>query len=216
VIVVDGKKRAEVMSAAPTVQAVLGDAKVPLGRYDLTKPARQAPPTPTIKVRRLLSEMVTRNVAIPQATVRRKDGDLPPFSQKVVRKGRPGIKTVWIAYVPRKRGKAKAVITQKVRRKPVARIVAVGPQGGGAGSAANLNWAALAQCESGGNPRAVNPAGYYGLYQFSPQSWQSAGGTGLPSNASPAEQTYRAQVLYNKVGGRWQGQWPHCGSRLFS
>jgi hypothetical protein len=28
-----------------------------------------------------------------------------------------------------------------------------------------LNWRALARCESGGNPRAVNPAGYYGLYQ---------------------------------------------------
>ena len=32
----------------------------------------------------------------------------------------------------------------------------------------SLNWAALARCESGGNPRAVNPAGYYGLYQFTP------------------------------------------------
>ena len=29
------------------------------------------------------------------------------------------------------------------------------------------NWIGLARCESGGNPNAVNPSGFYGLYQFS-------------------------------------------------
>jgi hypothetical protein len=216
VIKVDGKKHTEVWSTGSTVQAVLTEAKVTLGRYDWTIPARTAPPAETIKVRRLLSKIVRKDVAIPQSTVRKKDDDLPPFSQKVLRKGRPGSKTVWTAYVRRKGKKVKAVIAQKVRRKPVSRIIAVGPQGASTGAAANLNWAALAQCESGGNPKAVNPAGYYGLYQFSMATWQSAGGSGLPSNASAAEQTYRAQVLYNKVNGRWQGQWPNCGSRLFS
>ena len=67
-----------------------------------------------------------------------------------------------------------------------------------------LNWPALARCESGGNPRAVNPAGYYGLYQFSLSSWTAVGGTGRPSDAVPAEQTYRAQLLYNRVQGRWR------------
>jgi hypothetical protein len=76
-----------------------------------------------------------------------------------------------------------------------------------------LNWAALARCESGGNPRAVNPAGYYGLYQFSPSTWRSVGGSGLPSRASSAEQTRRAVILYHRSGA---GQWPHCGPRLFS
>ena len=48
-----------------------------------------------------------------------------------------------------------------------------------------LNWAALAQCESGGNPQAVNPAGpYYGLYQFIASTWRSVGGTGLPTEAT--------------------------------
>jgi soluble lytic murein transglycosylase-like protein len=213
-IVVDAK-RSEVMSAAPTVEGVLTEAKIALGPYDLVKPARQAPPGDIVKVRRLLSKPVARTVRIAPATVRKKNAKLPPFSQKVLREGRPGIKVVWIAYVPRKGKKVKAVINQKVRRKPVAEIVAIGPQGGDTGAAAGLNWAGLAQCESGGNPKAVNPAGYYGLYQFSMASWASAGGTGRPSDATPAEQTYRAQVLYNKVSGRWQGQWPHCGSRLF-
>ena len=78
-------------------------------------------------------------------------------------------------------------------------------------SADGLNWAALAQCESSGNPRAVNPAGYYGLYQFSLTTWRSVGGTGNPIDASPAEQLKRAKILYNKAGA---GQWG-CGQHLF-
>ncbi|MFE3461957.1 transglycosylase family protein [Nocardiopsis aegyptia] len=86
----------------------------------------------------------------------------------------------------------------------------------GGGDAAGLNWPALAQCESGGDPTAVNSAGgYYGLYQFSTTTWESVGGTGLPSEASSEEQTQRAQQLYNAVGGNWQSQWPHCGVHLF-
>jgi uncharacterized protein YabE (DUF348 family) len=73
-------------------------------------------------------------------------------------------------------------------------------------------WAALAQCESGGNPTIVSSNGlYYGLYQFSLSTWQSVGGTGLPTEASPAEQTQRAQMLQARSG--W-GQWPHCSSKL--
>jgi Transglycosylase-like domain len=78
---------------------------------------------------------------------------------------------------------------------------------------ASLNWRALARCESGGNPRAVNPAGYYGLYQFTRSTWRSVGGSGLPSRASAGEQTRRAQILYRRAGS---GPWPVCGRKLFS
>jgi hypothetical protein len=75
-----------------------------------------------------------------------------------------------------------------------------------------LNWAALARCESGGNPRAVNPAGYYGLYQFTTSTWRSVGGSGLPTRASSGEQTLRAQILFRRSGS---GPWPVCGHHLF-
>jgi resuscitation-promoting factor RpfB len=81
---------------------------------------------------------------------------------------------------------------------------------------AGLDWAALAACESRGDSRAYNAAGpYYGLYQFSLDSWRAVGGSGVPTAWPPEEQTYRAQLLYQRVQGRWQGQWPHCGGRLF-
>ncbi|MGH3662696.1 MAG: ubiquitin-like domain-containing protein [Micromonosporaceae bacterium] len=77
-----------------------------------------------------------------------------------------------------------------------------------------LNWDALAECESGGNPRSVSSNGqYHGLYQFNVPMWQRMGGIGVPSEATPREQTYRAILLYKAAGA---DQWPHCGPRLFS
>ncbi|WP_433333581.1 transglycosylase family protein [Spirillospora sp. CA-294931] len=214
VIVVD-KKKITATTTGTTVQQVLDQAKVTLGQYDLVAPPREAPAGDTIKVVRLLSKPVTKTVKFEAPTVKKKSSKLAPFTEKVMRKGKPGLKVVQTAFVKRRGKKVKAVISEKIKRKPVAEILAVGPQSGG-GPASGLNWAGLAKCESGGNPRAVNPAGYYGLYQFSMQTWSSVGGKGRPSDASPGEQTYRAQMLYKKVNGRWQGQWPNCGKFLFS
>lgn len=74
-----------------------------------------------------------------------------------------------------------------------------------------LNWSALAQCESGGNPQAWNAAGYGGLYQFDQQTWASVGGQGSIVGASAAEQTKRAQMLYAQRGA---SPWPTCGKML--
>ncbi|MEO8328705.1 MAG: resuscitation-promoting factor, partial [Candidatus Nanopelagicales bacterium] len=112
---------------------------------------------------------------------------------------------------------ARTLVDRKVTRHATPRIVAYGtkerpytpPSTGSSG----LNWGALAQCESSGNPQAVNPGGYYGLYQFSLSTWYSVGGTGNPINASSTEQTYRAQVLYERSGS---APWPVCGSLLYS
>lgn len=72
-------------------------------------------------------------------------------------------------------------------------------------------WASLAQCESGGDPTTNTGNGYYGLYQFSLPTWEAMGGSGLPSDASAAEQTMRAQALQQRSG--W-GQWPACAASL--
>lgn len=76
-------------------------------------------------------------------------------------------------------------------------------------TAAPAGLAAIAQCESGGNPSAVGGGGAYrGLYQFDSQTWQSVGGSGDPAAASPAEQTQRAAALYARSGA---SSWPVCG-----
>lgn len=79
-------------------------------------------------------------------------------------------------------------------------------------SNSGLNWGALAACESGGNASVVSSNGlYHGLYQFDAQTWQSVGGSGVASDASAAEQTQRAQMLYESRGSQ---PWPVCGARL--
>lgn len=70
------------------------------------------------------------------------------------------------------------------------------------------------QRESGGNYAAVNPAGYYGAYQFSPATWDTTAVHAdrpeligvLPSRASEWDQDDLAWTLY-----QWQGNRPWGG-----
>lgn len=79
--------------------------------------------------------------------------------------------------------------------------------------ATEASWAALRKCESGGNYSINTGNGYYGAYQFNPKTWRSVGGSGLPHQASAAEQDKRAKILYSRSG---RGQWPICGRKLVS
>lgn len=75
---------------------------------------------------------------------------------------------------------------------------------GTASAATTTVWDRLAECESSGNFATNTGNGYYGGFQFSLPTWQSVGGTGLPSDASPAEQLRLAKVLLAAEG---PGQW---------
>jgi hypothetical protein len=66
---------------------------------------------------------------------------------------------------------------------------------------------ATAQCESGGDYAAVNPAGYYGAYQFDQSTWDAYAPSGYagvnPAEAPPAVQdAAAASVPYDA--------WPSC------
>lgn len=79
----------------------------------------------------------------------------------------------------------------------------------GTSSVAGGTLSAIAQCESGGNPTAVDPTGTYrGKYQFDQQTWQSVGGTGDPAAAPESMQDALAQKLYSQRGA---APWPVCG-----
>jgi soluble lytic murein transglycosylase-like protein len=86
---------------------------------------------------------------------------------------------------------------------------AFAPSGGTVNGVSLATLEAIAACESGGDPTAVNPAGYYGKYQFDMGTWASVGGSGNPAEASEAEQDYRAALLYSRAGS---SPWPVCGS----
>jgi hypothetical protein len=66
----------------------------------------------------------------------------------------------------------------------------------------------IAQCESGGNPRAVSPSGRYrGKFQFDYGTWYSVGGTGDPAKAPEWRQDKLALKLYHERG---TAPWPNC------
>jgi peptidoglycan hydrolase-like protein with peptidoglycan-binding domain len=62
------------------------------------------------------------------------------------------------------------------------------------------DWYQLRMCESTNRYSVDTGTGYYGAYQFDKSTWASVGGTGLPSDATPAEQDYRALILYRNRG----------------
>lgn len=91
-----------------------------------------------------------------------------------------------------------------------------GDNGGGPTAA---QWAALRNCESGGNYSILNPSGQYrGAYQFSVGTWDGVARqfrpdlVGVdPAAASPADQDAMALALYSLRGA---GPWPTCGRHL--
>jgi hypothetical protein len=66
----------------------------------------------------------------------------------------------------------------------------------------------IAECESGGNPRAISAGGRYrGKYQFSSETWRNLGGTGDPAEAPEWQQDRLALRLYRQSG---TAPWPNC------
>ena len=165
-----------------------------------------------VRLTDVVKERRSKRQRVRAGTVEVPTTKLEPGRRKVVREGRAGVRKV-VAVKTFHNGEPVKyrVVKRKVVKDPRPRRVLVGRQAYAVTGADGLNWGALANCESGGNPRAVNPAGYYGLYQFDMGTWRSVGGSGIPTNASAGEQTYRAKLLYKQRG---RSPWPHCGRLL--
>lgn len=171
----------------------------------------------TVQVQRVVVKDVTDLVPVDFATQTRKTDSLYSGQKRTVQAGVAGERTV-VSRVTTVDGteESRTTLSDTVTKAPVDAIVEVGTKARPAPAVTSAVggdvWAALARCESGGNPTAVSSNGlYYGLYQFSVGTWRAMGGSGLPSQASAAEQTARAQALQARSG--W-GQWPACSAKL--
>jgi resuscitation-promoting factor RpfB len=223
VLIADGQQRT-VTTTAGTASALLAEQGITLGPEDRTslQPDQALLDQMRLQVFRVTTQQITVTAPIPHKTVQTQDPDILVGQQTVTQPGVDGQQaTVYRVTYTDGVETGRQQVSTAVAKQPVDQLVAVGtkpkptPPPAPAATAApstsdGLNWAALAKCESGGNPRAVNPAGYYGLYQFSLSTWHSVGGSGNPIDASPDEQTARAQMLYARGGA---GQWG-CGRHL--
>lgn len=78
--------------------------------------------------------------------------------------------------------------------------VLVGTVGSASADPSAGDWLKLRTCESGGNYATNTGNGYYGAYQFDLGTWASIGGSGVPSDASPATQDALAYKLWQERG----------------
>ncbi|WP_411082759.1 ubiquitin-like domain-containing protein [Streptomyces sp. cmx-18-6] len=212
----DGQERTLRTNAA-TVHEALAQAGITLHGQDTTSVAPGTFPRDgqTISVMRITDTREVREESVPYAVERSEDPELFRGAEVVDRAGRNGVRRVTYAVRtvngvrqrPRRTG-------EELVHPPVSRVVRTGTRQRPASVAGTdgLDWGALAACESGGRPGAVDASGTYGgLYQFDVQTWRSLGGGGRPQDAPAAEQTHRAKKLYVQRGA---SPWPHCGRRL--
>jgi uncharacterized protein YabE (DUF348 family) len=220
-LVVDGQQRV-VTTTAGTVADLLAEQGVTLSPTDRTSmyPNQPLMAFMRLQVFRIQVTEVVETTPIPYQTVETPDPGAFEDDETVTQAGVEGQQaTTWRITVIDGVQTGREQVSTAVAVPPVDELVTVGTKPRPAAppvatSSGGLNWAALAACESGGRPNAVSSTGTYrGMYQFSRATWAAVGGTGDPAAASAQEQTMRAQMLYDRSGA---GQWPHCGSRLFS
>ncbi len=225
VTLISGGKKQHLTTVAPTVSALLTEQNLAVNPLD------QLSDVPTtvlrdgivIKLVRITQKQVTKTESVSFDVTRKKNAKLTKGTTRVIVRGHNGTRSaVYDLTLADGKVKKRAFVNATTTSEPVTQVVEYGTKpapvvkttGGGSPSGSGLNWAALAQCESGGNPKAVNSSGgYYGLYQFSLSTWHAQGGSGNPIDNSASEQTHRAQILYGKTGA---SSWPSCGPRLFS
>jgi uncharacterized protein YabE (DUF348 family) len=240
IVQADGTTRA-VVSTQPTLGAVLTEAGIVVNPADQVSVPLLTRPYDGLEVAivRLTTAQQSETSTIPFTSVTKPDPNSLIGTKTVAQVGENGI-LVRIFQLSFTDGvqTAKTLATQQVTVAPVQQVITVGikpkpvpkpipkpipkprpvfkakpkPAAAFAVAADGLDWHALAACESGGRATASNGT-YYGLYQFRVGTWRAVGGSGLPSQASASEQTYRAQLLYKRSS--WHSQWPVCGSALF-
>ncbi|MFI1504734.1 ubiquitin-like domain-containing protein [Streptomyces sp. NPDC020597] len=215
-VMADGRART-IRTNAATVREAVAAAGITLRGEDTTSvdPGSFPRDGQTVTVLRITGSEEVREEQIPFHVRRTEDPSLFKGAEVVERAGQPGLRRITYALrsVNGVRQKPRR-IRDEIVREPREQRVRVGtkPLPSSVRGADGLDWRALAACESGGRPGAVDPSGNYGgLYQFDTRTWQSLGGSGRPQDAPAAEQTLRAKKLYVRRGA---SPWPHCGRRL--
>jgi uncharacterized protein YabE (DUF348 family) len=204
---------------ALTVEDALDELGVKLGKHDETSPAPEHELADGDTLVFTDIKIVRKHVdgeAVGFGTVEQQDSSMYEGETSVVRAGEDGLRDVTYRIVYRNGEiSVRKVVSQKVLRQPVDEIVKVGtkaqpPATNFAGG--STVWDALARCESGGNWAINTGNGYYGGLQFNLGTWQSYGGSGLPSNASRETQIAIATKVRDASGG--YGAWPACAASL--
>jgi uncharacterized protein YabE (DUF348 family) len=220
-VVLGGKHPLHKTITVVTVKQALQALHVTLGKHDVVRPGLRHVLGDGDKLVLTRVRIVQRHVTgepISYGTITRDDSSMLEGHSAVVRAGHEGSRDVTYRIVFRNGALvARRVVTQHLVRAPVAQVERVGTKTVAAAPTTNFAsgstvWDALAKCESGGNWATNTGNGYYGGLQFSLGTWQSYGGSGLPSANSRETQIAIATKVRNASGG--YGAWPACAASL--
>ena len=237
-VIADGATTDVVASSDEGTTAILEKAGISAGLIDRVTLEHNGGEA-TLRVARVVRGNVSTTTEIPYETEEREDAEAEEGTEKTVQEGVAGSEVTETYQETVDGNVTVSAVLSTTRTEPTKRIVSKGTKAKKAEDAASKSssssdssgssassssasapaavsgddaaiWAAIAQCESGGNPSINTGNGYYGMYQFSLPTWRSVGGSGLPSDASAEEQTMRARMLQQRSG--W-GQWG-CAYKL--
>ena len=209
----------------------LTEAQARLGALVADPGAGATAPAVEVATTQVTIQTVTEDVADPHGTVEEQSSSVAEGTTQVQTPGVDGVvRTTYQVVIENGVEVSREPVSSVVVTPRVDEVVLVGAASapsasgdsasGASGSSGDSGaaivadgsvWASLAQCESGGNPAINTGNGFYGAFQFSPQTWRSLGGTGLPHENSYETQLALAQQLQARSG--W-GQWPHCAATL--
>jgi resuscitation-promoting factor RpfB len=197
--------------AALTPREALAQLGVPVDEHDRSNPGLDdhLEDGDTIAFTDISVENQTvGNEKVPYRTIERDDDSMYDGETSVERAGTDGRRVVRYRLTSRNGELVKREeLKETVVRQPVDEVVRIGTKTLDTGV-----WDSLAECEAGGNWATNTGNGYYGGLQFNLGTWQTYGGTGLPSNASRETQIAVATRLRDASGG--YGAWPACAASL--
>lgn len=206
-------KKTTAYTQAKTVADMLKEKDITLGESDALSVAVKTPITVNMVVElwREGKQTVTEEEDVPFETEQIQDVDRPASFREIRTPGALGKRSV-VYEIEMKNGVevSRKEIQSVVLTQPKKQIEVVGaksPFGDDLAAA----FAALRQCESGGNYANKNNSLYRGAYQFGYGTWANNGGYRDPADAPPALQDAAALALYNRRG--WQ-PWPACSAKL--
>lgn len=208
-------KQALVRTQAETVGELLEEKNIILGEKDEVSVPSETPITKdlVVDVWRDGVQTKTEEKSIPFEVEMIQDADKEVGYREVKSPGTKGKRMVTYQVVLKNgkevaRKEIQSVVIEQAKKEVV--IVGTKPSFSGDFAAA---LAKLRSCEGGYT--SVNPAGYYGAYQFNLTTWAGAAPAGYgsvrPDQAPPAVQDQAARNLYERRG--WQ-PWPVCGASL--
>lgn len=202
-----------VRTHAATIGAMLAEKEVTLRDDDRSSVALATPITEGMEVRvwREGKQTITAEEDVNFSIEKIQDANRDAGYREVRTAGIKGQRTVTYEIVIQD-GKEveRKEIASVVTKEPIRQVEVVGAKPPFGGDLA-ASFAALRQCESGGNYANKNNPTYRGAYQFSYQTWANNGGYYDPADAPPALQDAAALALYQRRG--WQ-PWPACSAKL--